>query len=144
MELHGDGLVGALRELASRTKDIAPDSIAGSEVKSSPVIHDRAAQIHLYRIAQEAVRNAIRHGKARQIAIGLKTAANRIVLSVRDNGVGFPPDRREGKGLGLRIMEHRAGVLGGSMLVRKSHKAGTTVVCSIPGPLLKPPSRHDA
>ena len=90
--------------------------------------------MHLYRIAQEAVRNALKHGKARQIAIGLKTGEKKIVLSVRDNGAGIPLKLSKSKGLGLRIMDHRARLLGGSLLVRKSQQGGTAVLCSIPEP----------
>ena len=133
VELHAAGLAGALRDLASRTKALFRIDCR-FRGESSPHIHDQVAQIHLYRIAQEAVRNAVSHGKAGQIVIGLKTGENRIVLSVRDNGAGIPFKPPKSKGLGLRIMDHRASVLGGSVLVRKSPKGGTTVVCSIPAP----------
>jgi PAS domain S-box-containing protein len=139
VELHAEGLAGGLRDLASRTKALFQIDCR-FRCESSPHIHDQAAQIHLYRIAQEAVRNAVRHGKAGQIVIGLKSGENGIVLSVRDNGAGIPLNLRKGKGLGLRIMDHRASVLGGSVVVRKSHRGGTTVVCSIPAPPLKPPA----
>jgi PAS domain S-box-containing protein len=134
VELHASGLTGALRDLASRTKALFRIDCR-FRGESSPHIHDQAAQIHLYRITQEAVRNAVRHGKAGQIVIGLKTGKSRIVLSVRDNGSGFPLKPPKSQGLGLRIMDHRASVLGGAVLVRKSPKGGTTVVCSIPAPL---------
>jgi PAS domain S-box-containing protein len=133
VELHAAGLAGALRDLASRTKALFRIDCRFRD-ESSPHIHDQVAQIHLYRIAQEAVRNAVNHGKAGQVVIGLKTGENRIVLSVRDNGAGIPLKPPKSKGLGLRIMDHRASVLGGSVLVRKSPKGGTTVVCSIPAP----------
>jgi signal transduction histidine kinase len=133
VELHAAGLAGALRDLASRTKALFRIDCR-FRGESSPHIHDQVAQIHLYRIAQEAVRNAVNHGKAGQVVIGLKTGENRIVLSVRDNGAGIPLKPPKSKGLGLRIMDHRASVLGGSVLVRKSPKGGTTVVCSIPAP----------
>jgi PAS domain S-box-containing protein len=138
LELHSDGLAGALRDLALRTKAVFRIDCR-FRGESLALIHDRPAQMNLYRIAQEAVRNAVRRGKARRIAIGLKSGKNRIVLSVRDNGAGIPIKLPKSKGLGLRIMGHRASVLGGSVLVRKSPKGGTTVVCSIPEPPLNSP-----
>ncbi len=142
VELHAGGLAGAPRDLAQRTQSMfrLDCRFRGG---SSALIPDPVTHIHLYRIAQEAVRNAVKHGKARQITIGLETAESRIVLSVRDNGVGLPLKRRETEGLGLRIMEHRAGVLGGSVRVESLPRGGTTVVCSIPQPRLKPPARPD-
>jgi PAS domain S-box-containing protein len=131
LELHSDGLVGALRDLALRTKAVFRIDCR-FRGQSLALSHDRPAQMNLYRIAQEAVRNAVRHGKARRIAIGLETRENRIVLSVRDNGAGIPIKLPKSKGLGLRIMDHRASILGGFVRVRKAPKGGTTVVCSIP------------
>jgi len=133
VEMHSDGLTGALRDLALRTKELFRIDCRFRGQTPVP-IHDSAAQIHLYRIAQEAVRNALKHGKARQIAIGLKTGEEKIVLSVRDNGAGLPLKLSKSKGLGLRIMDHRARLLGGSLLVRKSQQGGTAVLCSIPEP----------
>jgi signal transduction histidine kinase len=137
VEMHSDGLMGALRDLALRTKKLFRIDCRFRGQTPVP-IHDSAAQIHLYRIAQEAVRNALKHGKARQIAIGLKTGEERIILSVQDNGLGIPLRRPKSNGLGLRIMDHRARLLGGSVLLRKSRKGGTTVLCSIPEPPSKP------
>ena len=142
VELRQNDLAGALRDLAWRTKAVFRIDCR-FRGESLALRHNRPAQIHIYRIAQEAVRNAVKHGKATRIAIGLTTGENRIVLSVRDNGVGIPLNLRKNKGLGLRIMGHRASLLGGSVVVRKSHKDGTAVVCSIPQPLLKPPAGRD-
>ena len=131
MELHADGLGGALSDLASRTKAMYRIDCQFSGETSTP-IGDHAAQVHLYWIAQEAVRNAVLHGKAKRVAIKLKAGEHGIVLSVQDDGVGIPIKPRHGTGLGLRIMEHRAGVLGGSVLARTPAQGGTTVVCTIP------------
>ncbi len=134
---HPDGLTGALQDLAAHTTAIFRIDCRFRGQAPAPV-DDRTTQMHLYRIAQEAVRNAVRHGKARQIEIGLKTGQKRTVLSVRDNGGGIPPRLPRSSGLGLRIMDLRASVLGGTVLVRKSRNGGTAVVCSVPEPPAKP------
>jgi len=85
---------------------------------------------HLYRIAQEAVANAIKHGKLSHIAIGLTETTSRMVVAVRDDGTGLPR-RRKPKGMGLRIMQHRAGSIGASLVVQKIPDGGTSVVCSV-------------
>jgi signal transduction histidine kinase len=88
---------------------------------------------HLYRIAQEAVSNAIKHGKAREVIIQLQATGGRASLSVRDNGVGFPKVIPKQKGMGLRIMQSRAGMIGGALSIEKDPAGGTTVLCSVPG-----------
>jgi PAS domain S-box-containing protein len=89
---------------------------------------DRARAIHLLRIAQEAVHNAIRHGKAREIAIRVfEEEEGGHVLEVRDDGAGLGVSSRETEGMGLRSMRYRAGAIGGSLELR-SHPAGGTVL----------------
>ncbi len=97
------------------------------------LVHDPAVATHLYRIAQEAVANAIKHGQAREVAIYLQSVGIRTRLSVRDNGVGFPKTIPKEKGMGLRIMQSRAGMIGGSLSVEKDPAGGTGIVCSVPG-----------
>jgi PAS domain S-box-containing protein len=133
VDVHPDGLIGSLQELASRTKALFKIDCRFQGPSSAPIC-DHVTQNHLYRIAQEAIRNAIRHGKARRIAIHFKAGEDRMVLRVCDNGRGFPSRPPRIKGLGLRIMEYRAGALGGSVRVRRSHRGGTEVICSIPAP----------
>jgi signal transduction histidine kinase len=86
---------------------------------------------HLYRIAQEAVSNAIRHGKTTRIDINLATKGETIVLAVRDNGVGIPKKLPLHKGVGLHVMQYRVGVLGGSLVVQRQPTGGTAVVCTV-------------
>src|ERR1043166_7532672 len=76
-----------------------------------------AAATHLFRIAQEAVSNAIKHGKTERISISLRTSRGRIILKVSDNGIGFPKTDSKDKGMGLRIMQSRAGMIGGTMAI---------------------------
>ena len=90
-----------------------------------------SAKIHLFRIVQEAVHNAIRHGEARAIGIRLTKAKTQIVLEIRDDGVGLPAPGTRKPGMGLRFMAYRAGILGGSLVVRQERTGGTTVECRV-------------
>jgi signal transduction histidine kinase len=94
-------------------------------------VADAALAAHFYRIAQEAATNSIKHGKARDIAIGLSASPERTILAVTDDGVGIRKTSSCSKGLGLRIMRHRAGVVGGSLIIQKRRGGGTEVICSV-------------
>lgn len=85
---------------------------------------------HVYKIAQEAVSNAVRHAHATRIDITMQRAPDAWQLSVRDDGTGLKPDHVPG--LGLQIMEHRAQLAGGTFAVDVDHGKGTTVICSVP------------
>ena len=131
VDLRTEGPAGALEELAARTKKLF--HVDCRFRCDSPVrLQDEASQTHLYRIAQEAVGNAIKRGKATRIDLRLRETGDQIILSVRDNGVGFPNSMDGRKGLGLRIMQYRAGVIRGALSLRKNLKGGAAVICSIP------------
>ena len=95
-------------------------------------MHDDAAATHLYRIAQEAVRNAIQHGKPKRIGITLGERNGLITLTVEDDGAGLPETVQERGGLGIRIMAHRAAMIGGSFAIEPAPTVGTIVACAIP------------
>jgi signal transduction histidine kinase len=130
--LEADGLMVGLKQLAARTKQIFR---IDCRFRCSPAvfIHDPEVGAHLYRIAQEAVSNAIKHGKARRIDIGLVLNGERVVLAVSDNGIGMPKRPRKRTGMGLRVMQYRAGVIGGSLVVQRQPDGGTTFVCVVKG-----------
>ena len=96
------------------------------------LIHDETLAEHLYHLAQEAVNNAIKHGKARNVTIALAVKGNGK-LSIRDDGSGFTvgaPGHQPG--LGLRIMNYRAQFIGGSLDVSSAPGLGTAVSCWFP------------
>ncbi|MCS1406917.1 MAG: Sensor protein FixL [Verrucomicrobia subdivision 3 bacterium] len=95
------------------------------------VIDDEATASHLYRIAQEAIQNAIKHGRATEIEIGLTKTPERTALSVRDNGKGILKKLPKKRGMGLRVMGYRAGLIGGSLAVQRRNEGGTTVLCTV-------------
>ena len=95
------------------------------------LIEDNNVATHLYRIAQEATTNAIKHGRAQRIEIRLSSVPERITLAVSDDGVGIKSGERRQKGMGLRIMNHRASMIGGTVVVQKQRGGGTEVVCTV-------------
>ncbi len=131
-----DGLEVALDELASRTQQLF-DVSCTFRCQAPAGIHDNAMATHLYRIAQEAVTNALRHGKARRLQIGLIAKHPRIRLTVADDGIGFPDGDPTGKGMGIRIMRYRAGMIGGTLTILKRARVGSRIVCTAPHPPLK-------
>jgi signal transduction histidine kinase len=92
---------------------------------------DHHAANHLYRIAQEAVQNAIKHARANSISITFARVQNRLVLSVKDDGVGMPP-RRKNLGMGLSNLQTRARLIGGRLEIRRRKHGGTAVSCELP------------
>jgi PAS domain S-box-containing protein len=128
--LESEGLMLALRELAEATGKRFKVKCR-FDCKTPVLLTDNPAAAHLYRIAQEAVSNALRHGKARAIDIGLASTPERITLAVHDNGVGLPDNALKKRGMGLRIMDYRAGMIGGTLVVQKRREGGTTVVCTV-------------
>ena len=91
---------------------------------------DRTAR-HLYRIAQEAINNAIRHGKARNIKISLEASDHHTLLCVRDDGVGLKASATNTSGMGLNIMRYRASQSGGSFEIEELPGGGTLVSCTV-------------
>ena len=136
--LDAAGLMDALDELASSTERVFRVSCP---FRCDPPVQvtDNTAAIQLYRIAQEAVANALKHSKADRIEMSLALEGGQIVLTVRDNGVGIP-DHSPGKGtgMGLLTMNHRARMLGGTLTVEEDGFGGTVVKCSVPVP---PPAK---
>jgi PAS domain S-box-containing protein len=104
-------------------------SIIKTNGASLPVSAPVATQ--LYRIAQEAVRNAVEHGAAREVLIHLTFGPSEMLLTVQDDGEGFDT-KKNGHGMGLRIMRYRAQCIGGSCEVRTGASKGTTVYCRVP------------
>ena len=86
----------------------------------------------LYKIAQESVTNAIKHAKATRIVITLALRNGNLMLSVRNNGRSFPKLASASRGMGLRIMSYRAGLVGGKLELKTAGSQGTQVLCSVP------------
>jgi len=129
--LEAEGLMSALAELALNTEKMF--RVRCQFDYAEPVqFHDHAAATHLFRIAQEAVSNAIKHGKARQIVIQLREEPSQLTLRVTDDGVGFPKNFAGAKGMGLRIMQNRIGMVGGNLSIERNPGGGTRVIFNAP------------
>ncbi len=100
-----------------------------ADASSFPVSAPAAAQ--LYRIVQEALHNAVEHGRARKVQIDLAVDGDNMVLTVRDDGKGFDGSAAS-NGMGLRIMRYRAQCIGGSCEVQSNRTEGTIVTCRVP------------
>jgi two-component system CheB/CheR fusion protein len=130
VRLEAEGLAEALRELAAGTRKVFG---CDCRFRCDPPVHvsDHNIAIHLYRIAQEAVNNALKHARARRIEVSLTANGRSVRLAVNDDGVGIPRRRPHPKGIGLRIMRYRAEVIGGALLVQRNPQGGTSVVCTV-------------
>jgi signal transduction histidine kinase len=128
IKIKANGLSLALGELAS---DISMHfQISCSLEQDQPVmIEDGLAATHLYRIAQEAAHNAIKHGKAKNVKITLAVDADTIRLIVKDDGMGIAPDWSQTKGMGLRTMAYRVNSIGASLNIHRAAEGGTVVQC---------------
>jgi signal transduction histidine kinase len=123
------GLQSALQTLAATSSRLLNLKCSFETDGPAPVFdNDRAT--HLYRIAQESISNAKRHGKAEAAIIRLTQKDARISLSVSDNGVGIGSHGSEGTGMGLGIMRYRARLIGGDFAIAPQPEGGTLVTCS--------------
>jgi PAS domain S-box-containing protein len=137
--LESEGLTSALRELAANTEKMFGIQCRVEYVETGPDL-PAATGMHLYRIAQEAVSNAIKHGKATDVMIHLQPSKERLALSIVDNGAGFPKVLAQNDGMGLRIMRYRAGMIGGTLSIERNSTGGTMVSCSVPSGVLPAPA----
>jgi signal transduction histidine kinase len=130
IETEGEGLLTALNGLAEHFSDQFKVSCHFSY--DEPVmVHDTAVATHLYRIVQEAMHNAIRHGKARSVAVHLAKTGSRVSLTITDNGRGLPADLPVNHGMGLRNMQYRASMFGGSITLEPGNP-GAVLACTFP------------
>ncbi len=130
VRLETEGLVPALEELA-RTTSERYNLECVCETDSRRLQCNVTVATHLYRIAQEAVNNAVKHSGARTIHIHLTGSEGALELRIKDNGRGLPAAAQRHSGMGLHIMDYRARSLGGVFDVR-ANGTGTLVTCRIP------------
>jgi signal transduction histidine kinase len=123
------GLTAALRELAAHTEHVF--EVDCRVTAPTPEV-DVAMPVrgHLYRIAREALINSAKHARAKLIEIEVVHVAGRVTVAVRDDGVGFEP--AVASGMGLRLMESRAKMIGATLSIEALASGGTRVVCTLP------------
>jgi PAS domain S-box-containing protein len=121
------GLPFALRELATRSRDLYGLEVNFRAEIWPEITLSEASASHLYRIAQEALTNAARHGHAAKVDILLMITRNTFLLRITDDGVGMRPSDRDSKGMGLKIMRYRAGMIGAKIEFGANRPQGTVV-----------------
>jgi signal transduction histidine kinase len=129
--LESDGLMFALTELALNTERLFGVKCQ-FQCKRTILVEDESMAAHLYRIAQEAINNAIKHGKPKSISIVFTTDGKANMLSVSDDGVGIGNVAALGKGMGVSIMNYRASMIGATIDIRGGETGGTVVSCAFP------------
>jgi signal transduction histidine kinase len=131
LDVSGNDLPCVLRELAGNVKKMfhLPCSFA---VKGTIPCLPANAALQLHKIAQEALSNAIKHGKARNLAIRLLKETGQIVMTIKNDGLPFSPPANSRGRMGLRIMNYRASTIGGTLQIRASEPSGTLVTCCLP------------
>jgi PAS domain S-box-containing protein len=137
VQIDAEGLRSALEELVAAT-DAQQGITCHFECTGPIAVANNTTATQLYRIAQEALNNALRHGRADEIHISLLQQDNQIILGVSDNGIGFDRATMHGAypadgGMGLRTMEYRAGMIGGVIRIGPNQADGTTVRCTVLG-----------
>lgn len=130
VQAESKGLMSALQHLAAEIEELFNVS-CHFKCEDDLVIRDLDLATHLYRIAQEAVTNAIKHGQAGHIAIGLSRHRDKILLSIEDDGSGLPDQLESKDGMGIRIMNYRANMIGAALDIQKKPGGGTIVLCSL-------------
>jgi len=126
--LEANGLVSALQELTDTVKGLFGLSYTFKS-KGNIVVKDPMAT-HLYRITQEAINNAIKHGHASHLLVSLKKIGDKVALTVDDNGAGFSVDGPQFQGMGLRTIAYRAGMIGADVRVKSRPGHGTQIICT--------------
>src|SRR5207249_4788398 len=131
IELEANGLVPALDKLACETEELF--RVACILRCDEPVLPmSKSISLQLYRIVQEAINNDVKHGKPGRIEIGLATEPTHLRLRIKDDGRGFRIDTARRGGMGLRIMQYRAHVIGGVLTIQSRPNRGTEVQCLVP------------
>ena len=130
VQIEANGLMAALDALTANAAKLFCLSCS-FECPRPVLVENPMVATHLYRIAQEAIGNAIKHAQAKSIVLSLKQSDGELTLTVKDNGHGFERGSSVMEGMGLRIMEYRADMIGARLRVDSTIGKGTTVACRL-------------
>jgi signal transduction histidine kinase/sensor domain CHASE-containing protein len=125
------GLKTALERLSESTKGLSDVAVL-FRCETDTLVNDSTMATHLYRIAQEALRNSLEHGRVTTTTISLSSDENGFTLAIRDDGKGFNEEAATSSGAGLSSMRHRAELIGATLEIESSEKDGTSVTCCLP------------
>jgi signal transduction histidine kinase len=128
VRLDENGLVSALEELAANASEMFKINCRFAS-DDPPARVENEIALHLYYIVLEAVANAVKHGKAKNISISLEPSGDRYLLSVCDDGVGYSRFTGPQTGMGIRIMQYRVRVIGATLTLQSRPGSGTDVMC---------------
>ncbi|MCX8023041.1 MAG: sensor histidine kinase [Syntrophorhabdaceae bacterium] len=129
VKLESYGFITAIDELARNIEKLFGISCK-FEYKEPIIIHNNIVATHLYRITQEAIHNAIKHGEAKNILITLTKNNDFATITIKNNGKPFIKAAKDSQGIGISIMKYRAGIIGASLNIKKGRSMGTTVECT--------------
>jgi PAS domain S-box-containing protein len=130
VRLAEDGLVLALEELAASASNRYRITCR-FVCQTAPAEVDGEVELHLYYIVQEALLNAVNHGKAGTVSVTLAAADGRLKLTVQDDGAGFDVSGKSRSGMGIRIMRYRAKVIGAALDLQSRVNHGTQITCVV-------------
>lgn len=130
VDIDAQGLMSALNELVTLNNEV--HDVSCTFEHDRPVeLADNFSATHFYRIAQEAINNALKHSQAKHIRVCLTDGDGPIILRVTDDGVGIPDALPHGRGMGLRIMRYRAELIGAELSIEPADGGGTSISCSL-------------
>ena len=131
VSLTTEGLVDSLSEM---TRRMSNRKVSCEFFCDGPIaLSDHQVATHLFRIAQESVNNAFKHGDPTRVTVSLSEGKGKIILRIEDNGPGLPKPEELGSGLGLEIIKHRANVIGASLEMVSSPGKGLEIICTLKG-----------
>jgi len=131
-DLKTENLSSTLQDLASQTENLFPLSCHLKISGDIPAFPENTVK-QVYKIAQEAITNAVKHGKANEVQVALVRQNDQLVLTIQNDGLPFPKARFQSTGMGLRIMQYRASVIGGVFTIGpRVDEDGTVVTCTFP------------
>ena len=131
VDIDAEGFMNALEKLIEDIRQQTGFSIQLT-IKNPVHVSDNTTAMHLYRIVQEALNNAIKHAEASQINVGLGIEGTRGCFLISDDGKGMQAPAKDSEGLGLRIMKHRCGLIDAELLIESSYDEGTRIKCYFP------------
>jgi signal transduction histidine kinase len=129
--LEARGLRWALQALAASIADVFKVTCT-CRFRQPVLVQDQSVAMHLYRIAQEAIHNALRHGHASNIVVRLSCNRHHFTLSIQNDGARLPARCKNGSGIGLPLMQYRARAIRGTLVVGPAPDGGTIVTCLVP------------
>ena len=123
------GLVQALHDLVDRHDDAGGPAVRFDAIEAAPVRLPSSATDQMFRIAQEALTSALKHGQAQSIKVSINVQPDTVRLEVWDDGVGLSLQATESDGLGLKVMRHRAEMIDAQLTISPGENGGTLLVC---------------